>query len=102
MKTFQELKGLTKHIPEGLPTIKVALLGDSATQLLGTAIRGMGVERGFCIDLWEADYNQVSDTRLYLRLSSIWRRLYHNIPVHAQAIREVQPCNADGAQGVVR
>lgn len=59
MKTFQELKRLTKHIPEGLPTIKVALLGDSATQLLGTAIRGMGVERGFCIDLWEADYNQV-------------------------------------------
>ena len=51
MKTFQELKRLTKHIPEGLPTIKVALLGDSATQLLGTAIRGMGVERGFCIDL---------------------------------------------------
>ena len=59
MKTFQELKRLAKHIPEGLPTIKVALLGDSATQLLGTAIRGMGVERGFCIDLWEADYNQV-------------------------------------------
>ena len=42
-----------------LPTIKMALVGDTATQLLATAVRGMGVERGYNIDLFEADYSQV-------------------------------------------
>ncbi len=59
MKTFLELKRLAKQYSDGLTTLKVALLGDSATQLLGIAIKGMAVERGFCINLWESDYNQV-------------------------------------------
>lgn len=37
----------------------MSLLGDSATQFLATAIKGMGVERSYNIDLFEADYNQV-------------------------------------------
>ena len=41
------------------PTVKMALTGDSATQLLATAIQGFGVERGYNIDMLEADYNQV-------------------------------------------
>lgn len=42
-----------------LPTIKVALLGDTATQFLATAIKGYGIEYGFNIDLFEAEYNQI-------------------------------------------
>ena len=42
-----------------MPTIKVSLLGDTATQFLATAIKGEGIERGYNIDLFEAEYNQV-------------------------------------------
>ncbi len=59
MKTFQELKKITKRMPADLPAIKVALTGDTATQFLATAIRGSGAERGYQIDLFEAEYNQV-------------------------------------------
>ena len=59
MMTFQELKKLAKHTPAELPVIKIALIGDTATQFLATAIRGAGVERGYQIDLFEAEYNQV-------------------------------------------
>lgn len=59
MKTLIDLKKNLKKDNSQLPTIKVALAGDTATQMLCTAIRGMGVERGYNIDLYEADYNQV-------------------------------------------
>jgi len=57
--TLRDLKkNLAKDL-SGLPRLKVALLGDTATQFLGTAIRGMGVEWGFAIDLFEGEFNQV-------------------------------------------
>ena len=59
MRSFQELKKLAKHCPEGLPQIKVALVGDTATQFLATALKGTAIERGWQIDLFEAEYNQV-------------------------------------------
>ncbi len=59
MKDFKQLKRNLKKDLSSLPSLKVALLGDSATQLLATALRGEGVERGFHIDLYEAEYNQV-------------------------------------------
>lgn len=59
MLQFKELKKKTKNIPEGLPSFKVALVGDTATQFLATAIRGVGVECGYNINLFEAEYNQV-------------------------------------------
>ena len=59
MITLKELKKNLKNIQEGLPSFKLAVVGDTATQLLCTAIRGMGVERGYNIDLFEAEYNQV-------------------------------------------
>ena len=37
----------------------MSLLGDSATQFLATGIKGMGIERGYNTDLFEAEYNQV-------------------------------------------
>jgi len=42
-----------------LPEVRVALLGDTATQFLAMAIKGVGVERGYNINLFEAEYNQV-------------------------------------------
>lgn len=59
MRSFQELKKSVKHMPADLPVIKLALVGDTATQFLATAIRGTGVERGYQINLFEAEYNQV-------------------------------------------
>lgn len=63
MKTFKELKKLAKNNLSNeticSSTIKVGLLGDSATQFLTTAIIGESVSRGLAIDLYEAEYNQV-------------------------------------------
>ncbi|MBR7031353.1 MAG: HAD family hydrolase, partial [Prevotella sp.] len=38
---------------------KIALLGDTATQLLVTAIKGEAVDRGINLDLYEGEYSQV-------------------------------------------
>ena len=59
MLDFNHLKKNAKAETANLPTVKLAVVGDTATQLLCTAIRGMGVERGYRIDLFEAEYNQV-------------------------------------------
>lgn len=56
---FKQIKKLLKQVSTSLPEVKVALLGDTATQFLATAIRGVGVERGYNIKLFEAEYNQV-------------------------------------------
>jgi FkbH-like protein len=57
---FSELKKLSKRTcADGLSRISVAVVGDTAIQLLCTAIRGMGVGRGYNIELFEAEYNQV-------------------------------------------
>ena len=59
MITFKELKrNLKKEVPD-YPIIRIALVGDTATQFLATAIKGMGIERGYKVDLFEAEYNQV-------------------------------------------
>ena len=59
MISFNNLKRNLRLDLTGSPTFKIAVVGDTATQLLCTAIRGMGVERGYNIDLFEAEYNQV-------------------------------------------
>ena len=56
---FKSLSRLLKSEMGDLPVIKMALLGDTATQFLSVAIRGTGVARGYNIDLFEAEYNQV-------------------------------------------
>lgn len=59
MISYNELKKKIKNDNSALITIRVALLGDTATQFLATAIKGMGVDRGYYINLFEAEYNQV-------------------------------------------
>ena len=64
MNTLQELKRSLKGDLSGLPKIKLALVGDTATQLLAMAIRGTGAIRGYNIELFEAEYNQVEQQML--------------------------------------
>lgn len=59
MRSFQELKRLAKRACGEYPQARMALLGDSATQLLATALKGEGMARGLALDLFEAEYNQV-------------------------------------------
>ena len=59
ISTYKELKKNLKKDLTALPTVKVALIGDNATQFLAIAIQGIGIERGYRIELFEADYNQV-------------------------------------------
>ncbi|MBR1474444.1 MAG: HAD family hydrolase [Muribaculaceae bacterium] len=59
MLDLKQLKRLLKQDNSHLPSVKAALVGDTATQLLATAVRGAAIDLGFAIDLYEADYNQV-------------------------------------------
>ena len=59
MIQYKELKKNLKKDLSGFPEVKVSIVGDTATQFLATAIRGLGVERGLNINLFEAEYNQV-------------------------------------------
>lgn len=59
MKSFQALKRNLRNNIKTFSNIRVAVLGDTSTQFLSTAIKGMGVERGYNIILYEAEYNQV-------------------------------------------
>ena len=58
MKTLRELKKLAK-VELDTPKMKVALLGDTATQLLVTSIKGEATDRGISLDLYEGEYSQV-------------------------------------------
>ncbi|MEO7215963.1 HAD-IIIC family phosphatase [Mucilaginibacter sp.] len=59
MKDFANLKRNLKKDASALKPIKVALLGDTATQFLAKAIQGAGYEYGYNLQLWEADFNQI-------------------------------------------
>jgi len=59
MKDFSLLKKNLKKDFSDLKTIKIALLGDTATQFLLQALRGAGFDTGFNLDIWEADFSQI-------------------------------------------
>ena len=63
IKTFSQLKKNLSCPPpateSSLKMIRIAILGDSATQFLSQAIRGLGIDRGFDFRMWEADFNQI-------------------------------------------
>ena len=59
MLSFNQLIRNLKRDCTGFHTLRVALIGDSATQLLAKALRGMSIERSFQMNLFEAAYNQV-------------------------------------------
>ncbi len=59
MKTFIQLKKNLKLDCSTFKVIKVAVLGDSATQFLVDALRGTAIDIGYNLDVWEADFNQI-------------------------------------------
>jgi FkbH-like protein len=59
MLAFNDLKRNLKNNSLPLPSIKVALLGDTATQLLAIALQGMAIERGYKLNLFEAGCDQI-------------------------------------------
>ncbi|MCX5849037.1 MAG: HAD-IIIC family phosphatase [Deltaproteobacteria bacterium] len=59
MSDFSALKKNLKKETAEYKRIKVALLGDSATQFIVQAIKGMGVEYSLNIEIFEAEFNQI-------------------------------------------
>ena len=59
METFGQLKKYLKEDFSNHKLIKVALVGDTATQFLTQAIRGYGYKLGLNLQIWEADFNQI-------------------------------------------
>ena len=59
MYSFKQLKQNLKKNQVSGEMLRVALVGDTATQLLATALKGYAIELGVNLELYEADYNQV-------------------------------------------
>jgi FkbH-like protein len=59
MLEFRQLKSNLKKDFSSFPVKRVALLGDSPTQLLNTVIRGYGYENQMNYAVYEADFNQI-------------------------------------------
>jgi len=62
MKDLLDFTSLKKNLKKdftNLKTIKIAVLGDSATQLIVQAIIGYGFEEGINIKCYEADFDQI-------------------------------------------
>ena len=59
MKDFIALKKNLKKDFSSLKKIKIALLGDTATQFLSQAIKGLGYDFNYEVEIFESDFNQV-------------------------------------------
>lgn len=59
MDTFTELRKILKSEISHLPTTKLAILGDSATQFLSDAIKGVGIKYRINLVIFEAEFNQI-------------------------------------------
>lgn len=59
MKDFYQLKKNLKKDFSELKVIKIALLGDSATQLLTQSLRGLGYDHDLNLEIWEAGFDQI-------------------------------------------
>jgi predicted enzyme involved in methoxymalonyl-ACP biosynthesis len=57
--TFNELRKNIKKDYSAFRKVSVAILSDSASQFLATALKGYGYVCGIWFDIYEADYNQI-------------------------------------------
>lgn len=72
MKSFTELRKNLKKDRSRLKAVKLAVLGDSATQLLVQAVQGYGYEIGYNFEILEADYDQI-DSQIFNAGSELYR-----------------------------
>ena len=56
---YLRLKKNLKKSFVGFKSIKLGLLGDTATQFLAVALRGYGYEAKYDLEVFQADYNQI-------------------------------------------
>jgi FkbH-like protein len=59
VKDFYELKKNLKKPVNGFKTVRLAVLGDSATQFLALAVKGYGVEKSLNLEVFEAEFDQI-------------------------------------------
>lgn len=59
MLSFTQLRKNLRKDFNNCATVKVAVLGDTATQFLIQALRGAGFEQGLNLQIWEAEFNQI-------------------------------------------
>ncbi len=94
--TFQELKKNLKKDFTGFKPLKIALLGDSATQFLAMAIRGSGFNAALDIDIYEGDYDLIYETVLDSE-SKIYKEnfdqiiLFHSSEKFAESFYKAKP-----------
>lgn len=85
IKPFNTLVKNLKKEKRGVLSAKVAILGDSSTQLLSKAIRAYGVEQSIDIVLYESAFNQI-DLHLLDRESIIYQEDYDFIIIYKSVI----------------
>lgn len=68
---FNRLKKNLKKDFSKFKTVKVAILGDSATQLYAQALKGYGYEVDINFDIYEADYDQI-DMQIFDTTSGVY------------------------------
>jgi FkbH-like protein len=71
LKSFTEIKKNLKKDFTSLPVKKIALLGDTSTQLFVQAIKGVGYDAGINCEIFEAEYDQV-DHEIYDENSGLY------------------------------
>lgn len=59
LPSFSVLKKNLKNNVDSFKVIKIAILADSASQLVTQAIKGYGIENKVNFEIFEADYNQI-------------------------------------------
>lgn len=71
MISFNALKKNLKKDFSGFKKVKIAVLSDSASQLLCNAIKGYGYEAQLDFEIYEAEYNQI-DLQVYDQSSELY------------------------------
>jgi FkbH-like protein len=72
MTAFKDLKANLKKSSTPLFQLKLALLGDTATQFLSTALQGMAIERGYILNFFETEYNQI-ERQIFDQTSELYK-----------------------------
>ncbi|MDR6940414.1 HAD-IIIC family phosphatase [Mucilaginibacter pocheonensis] len=85
MLSFSDLKKNLKKETTGLKHLKIALLADTASQFIHTAIKGYGIELGLDLNIYEADYDQI-EQQVYDPASD----LYAFAPAYVIIIRSTE------------
>ena len=72
MQNFNQLKKNLKKDTSSLKKVSVAVLADSASQLLVQAIKAYGIERGYNFNIYEAAYDQIN-SEIFNNESELYR-----------------------------